>query len=835
MEDEEFEDEEEDEGAGPERAGRKGKRWLPIVAIVVAVLVVTALGVYFVTRNLAPTADFSYQSTDLHLAVSGANSTDADGDPLFFAWSWGDGAANGSGITDTHDYAAVGTYTVTLTVTDGRGGVGTAPKSIKIQILPTPLFIARQYGMTTTFDASASLGSPGHTVGTYSWSFGDGNTGSGMQTSHTYATPGRYTVSLAVTDDAGLSNTATRYVSANTTTVDVLGSQFFTAGCPYQDYWYLRHNTYGDVVLNGTVPCRDFYPWILYPTGSRGVNPSWVYTLWRVDMIATNNLGYSVVNPVYLPAFNTSVAPAADSYVDMNLTFNYLNRDANLSDPLNINYWDRTQWAVSATYSDGYGYLVRGNLTMDATEAQRIFDVGSLVPFGPSVTNASDWVDPDNAFISDQHFTYSNVSGNTSVYGGYGIPQTAGAAIQQVQVGVQGYGAGTDAVHLDFSTDGGSTWTSAGNVSFTKSNATTFIDVTSARSWTPSLLNDTNFRTRIVHVPAGSTPGRIYVDWVPVRVKGSTAAWWWAGSTRPGRQIGPLERRFDQWLEALGNGKYYTYNAFQWQYQTDITDLNATVSPDGTTRVQVFWDGWGYDVLFDRMSYWGAQNYSTAVNAPYGGYPPRGWMPFETCWCENVTINATIRNSLNMHYVGTSEYWFDAVGNPGQDGILNDSLRDDLPGWSWAPSLMDYVPPAGSSLPGASTYPDSELRWYVSHTTAITSPGSYGYGTQYEYMVTPDRWNMSLGNTITLEMPTFSVPWYDPVRSVWNGTKLQGDYAMYFSRLTLRLVSPGGSFWLWDARGKVLSVAAPAGFTWPDTGLPLTSEPYIEFGPETTA
>ncbi len=698
MEDDEIPDEdeeelEEDEGGPERRAGpRKNTRLIAVLAIAVAAVVVIAGAYVLLTRNGIPSASFSYASNDLHLSVSAANSTDPDGDGLNYSWSWGDAAGAGYGVSASHDFAAQGTYTVTLTVKDGRGGQASQPQSIVIRILPTPVFIARQYGMTTTFDASASLGSPGQAVSSYAWAFGDGSSGTGMTTTHTYATPGRYTVHLNVTDAAGLSNVATRYVSANTSTVDVLGSQFFTAACPYQAYWYLRHATYGDVILNGAVPCTDYYPWILYPTGARAQNPSWPYTLWRVDMIATNNLGYSVTNPVYLPTFNASVAPAANSYISLNLTFNYLNKDSNLTDPLNINYWDTTPWAVNPKYSDGYGYLVRGNITMDPTEAERVFGV-----------------------------------------------------------------------------------------------------------------------------PAG-TPAE--------------AQAWWYNNTALGRTAGPLEVKMGQWLGALGNGKYYTYNAFQWQYEADITDLNATVAADGTTRVQVFWDGWGYDVLFDRMSYWGAQNYSAAVNAPYGADPPLGWMPFETCWCENATINATIRSSLDIHYQGTSAYWFSGVGNPGPDGLLN--TTDDLPGWSWSPSLMDYVPPQGSGLVGASAFPDSELRWYVTHTTAITSPGSYGYGTQYEYMVTPARWNMSLGNTITLVMPRFKVPWFDPVKSVWDPTKLIGDYVTFLSNLTLRLVSPGTGYYLWDARDKVLSVAAPAGFRWPDAGLPLSSEPYIEFGPETT-
>jgi PKD repeat protein len=673
---------------------KRGRRfWIVLGVILTVVLFLGGLTAFVLLRNGVPTADFTYTSVDTHLAVTATNSTDPDGDALTYTWNWGDSSGMSSGFSASHDYVAEGMYTVTLTVQDGRGGIAMKPRTLTLTILPNPFFIARQAGTTTTFDASRATGSPGRTLTSYAWTFGDGGSGTGAQTTHTYAIPGRYMANLTVADSGGRTNTASRYVSANTTTVDVMADQFFVAGCPYQNYWSLRFKTYGDVILNDGRPCTDYYPWILYHTTYRTENPSWVYALWRLDIIATHNLGYSVLNPVYLPTFNASVTPAPDSYIRLNLTFNYMNYDYNLSDPLNIRYLDnKTQWLVNQKYSDGYGYLVRGNVTMDLTESKRVF----------------------------------------------GVRGTTTAEAQS----------------------------------------------------------------------------------------------WWYNNTYPGRRSGPLETALSNWLIQMGNGKYYTWNGWQWLYEADITDLNATVASDGTTTIQVFWDGWGYDALFDRMSYWGSQDYSLAVNAPWGAYPPRGWMPFETCWCENATIDATIRNGLDIHYAATSGYWFGAVGNPGLDGILNTS--DDLAGWAFSPSLIDYVPRQGSGLLGASTYPDSELRWYETKTTFITSPGSSGYGTQYEYMITPVRWNMSLGNTLTLLMPSFPIPWYDPVRSQWDPANLVGRYVTFNSALALRLVTPAGGYWLWDVRARVFSMAAPSGFRWPDTGAPLNPEPYIEFGPEST-
>src|SRR3989441_5721199 len=102
---------------------------------------------------------------------------------------------------------------------------------------PTAFFIARQDQMMSSFDASGSVGGTGHpSIQSYAWNFGDGATGTGVATTHTYQTPGRYTVTLTVSDGAS-TGTAQRYVSAASTTGDILYDRFFTASCPYADFW----------------------------------------------------------------------------------------------------------------------------------------------------------------------------------------------------------------------------------------------------------------------------------------------------------------------------------------------------------------------------------------------------------------------------------------------------------------------------------------------------------------------------------------------------------------------------------------------------------------------
>lgn len=70
--------------------------------------------------------------------------------------------------------------------------------------------------LSVTFDASGSS-DPDGAITSYSWNFGDGNTGSGMSQCHTFPV-GSYTVTLTVTDDqGGISPQAQTTIVANET------------------------------------------------------------------------------------------------------------------------------------------------------------------------------------------------------------------------------------------------------------------------------------------------------------------------------------------------------------------------------------------------------------------------------------------------------------------------------------------------------------------------------------------------------------------------------------------------------------------------------------------
>lgn len=89
-------------------------------------------------------------------------------------------------------------------------GTGPPPPSGQANLRPTANFtVDATTGSTplvVQFDGSASVDPDGSIVG-YTWDFGDGTTGSGEVTSHTYDVPGPYTPRLTVTDDRTASHT----------------------------------------------------------------------------------------------------------------------------------------------------------------------------------------------------------------------------------------------------------------------------------------------------------------------------------------------------------------------------------------------------------------------------------------------------------------------------------------------------------------------------------------------------------------------------------------------------------------------------------------------------
>jgi PKD repeat protein len=135
-----------------------------------------------------------------------------------YDWNFGDGTfAGGSNVQ--HAYQAAGEYTVTVQVTDDADRVSTL-KSLKIVVggsgggSPTASLTISPTnptaGAPVFFDGSASTGSSGSAIISYSWTFSPtGGSATGQTVTRTF-TAGAYQVTLTVTDSQGKTATQTR-------------------------------------------------------------------------------------------------------------------------------------------------------------------------------------------------------------------------------------------------------------------------------------------------------------------------------------------------------------------------------------------------------------------------------------------------------------------------------------------------------------------------------------------------------------------------------------------------------------------------------------------------
>lgn len=144
---------------------------------------------------IAPVSNFS-DSSNLLTAFFSDLSTNAN------SWSWDFGDGNTSTAQNpTHNYAAAGTYTVCL-ITSSSCALDTACKSVVITCpLPQANFTFTSTSLTASFtDAATGAQS-------YLWDFGDGNSSTATNPSHTYQSSGTYTVCQTATSVCGSDST----------------------------------------------------------------------------------------------------------------------------------------------------------------------------------------------------------------------------------------------------------------------------------------------------------------------------------------------------------------------------------------------------------------------------------------------------------------------------------------------------------------------------------------------------------------------------------------------------------------------------------------------------
>ncbi len=281
------------------------------------------------------------------------------GSVLSWNWDFGDGTSS-TQQNPIHIYQNAGAYDVSITITDDAGCTNSNLMFDFVNYIPypTPDFLAWQSqacpGEPITFN---NMSSPDAV--SFVWDFGDGTTSTDTMPTHTYTTPGVYTVSLSAANSNGCDSTATilNYITIEEPTASF--SAFPTvAFCPP-----LLVN-FTDLSATNIVAWQWFFGDGSFSTIQ---NPSHVYTLpglFDVTLVVTNSFGCT--DTVLMPGIINLSGPSG--------TFSFQPDSAGCL-PFTVTFDAASSNATTYTWDFGDGNLGNGQ-----TAAHQYTQSGSFFP-----------------------------------------------------------------------------------------------------------------------------------------------------------------------------------------------------------------------------------------------------------------------------------------------------------------------------------------------------------------------------------------------------------------------------------------------------------------------
>lgn len=269
----------------------------------------TVCGVYNVSLTIATsffctntysttiTVNSGFSTSYTSTTVAGTGNTTFNASPVALSinynWDYGDGVT-GTGVVSNHTYGASGTYYACLTASD-TAGICTATFCDSVVIVIPPPTCSSTF--TYTDNGSGNLNfqvAPFSLTDTYAWDYGDGSTGTGAISLHTYPTAGTYYVCLTTNDST------TMCTSTFCDSVTAAGSATCAVSFTYFDL-------NGIVAFNATpLSVTNTYAWN-FGDGNSGANAV------TTNTYASSGIYYVCVTMT--DAFNSCTVTYCDSVV----------------------------------------------------------------------------------------------------------------------------------------------------------------------------------------------------------------------------------------------------------------------------------------------------------------------------------------------------------------------------------------------------------------------------------------------------------------------------------------------------------------------------------------
>lgn len=172
-----------------------------------------------ITINPSPTATFSVNTASQCVTgnqFSFTNNSSITTGTLTYAWTFGDGNFS-TNANPSHSYINAGTYMVKLVVTSSLGCKDSTTRSVNVYAKPMVDFSVNSLAQCVNTNSFVFTNNTTINTGTvtYIWRFGDGNTATTANATHSYLTAGTYTVKLIAVSNNGCSDSTTQTVTVN--------------------------------------------------------------------------------------------------------------------------------------------------------------------------------------------------------------------------------------------------------------------------------------------------------------------------------------------------------------------------------------------------------------------------------------------------------------------------------------------------------------------------------------------------------------------------------------------------------------------------------------------
>ncbi len=271
-----------------------------------------------VTITVPPTAGFAANTTEgcptLEVMFNSSSSENA----ISYVWDFPGGDPSSSADPNpTVNYSTPGTYDVSLIVSNSAGSDTLLMEDyITVYELPLSGFSATVDSFTVSFTNNSQF------ANSYFWHFGDGNTSTQQDPTHTYGADGTYTVMLIATNNCG-SDTTTQQVTIVTPPTAGF-SAALTEGCAPFTVQFNNESSENATSFEWEFPGGN-------PATSTDENPTVTYEqpgVYSVTLTVTNTAGSSTVTQTNYITVTTVPGAAFSPSVNLD-TVSFTNNSTN--------------------------------------------------------------------------------------------------------------------------------------------------------------------------------------------------------------------------------------------------------------------------------------------------------------------------------------------------------------------------------------------------------------------------------------------------------------------------------------------------------------------------